>query len=98
MTVDKDISIDIKWKDYEWQKYTTTNVENLYELIKWEEYNGKKSCYVIVFIRYNAHESYWELDGGMNRWLDIPEEDIIEVNRITKKVIELLNATTHEEE
>ena len=92
------IDFSIKWKDYEWKEYTTTEVdEPLYELVRWEEYNGKKSCYVIVFIRWNRKEWCWEINDSMTRWLDLPEEDLLEVTKITKHVLKLLNTITPEE-
>lgn len=92
------IELDIKYKDYEWRRYGTTPTEKpLYELIRWQEYNGKKSCYVIVFISYNEKEWYWEINDSMTRWLDLPEEDILDVTKITKNVINMLNSITPEE-
>lgn len=90
-----DFSLDIKFKDYEWRKYACTKTEYpMYELVKWQEYNGKKSCYVIVFIRYNPKECYWEINDSMTRWLDIPEEDIIQVTKMTKHILGMLNSSS----
>lgn len=86
------MTLNIKYKDFEWRPYKGKET-TLYELIKWQEYNGKKSCYVIVFITYSEKESRWEINGNMDRWFnDISDDDVVSVFKITKYVMDLLNA------
>lgn len=97
------MDIDIKYKDYEWRKYDAIVSSNpdsypLYEFIRWEEYNGKKSCYVIVFITYNKKDWHWEINDNMSRWLELPEEDIIEITKISKSVLDMLNSVKGDED
>lgn len=53
------------------------------------------SLFLSLIIKKDWH---WEINDNMSRWLELPEEDIIEITKISKSVLDMLNSVKGDEE
>ena len=75
------LKLEIKFKDFEILHAIRIDgiiIPNKYDVIKWQIYEGKPSCFSIAFITYNKKEEACEFESVGNRYLKYREEGLEE--------------------
>ena len=76
-----------KYKDYELRMTTPLSNDTHYlELVKWQEYNGKPSCFTLAYFKEDSEGYYLKFVG--NRPFEYIDEEDLE---IIWKALEMAN-------
>lgn len=90
-----------KWKNYEWRLCCINLFDNnkvTPELVRWEKYKGKDSCYMIGEFEQGGNSADYEFSfktTGSRYFKKIKQFDKVIMDQITLLVMEVLNAAVN---